>query len=214
MSQTVEAICWDISAGVVGTVFGHWILYATSRSKEMAPDAIDHVGIVVFDRLYEFGDGGVLMSENPVAANTLDIPSRYPVSSVRDRELLGVTKKTEKEFHKWLSTNDDGAFKGSRYDVVDNSCVVWGIEASRFLGVRHPENWDKILDWAKKNEPVANILGKVGVHSRAGSQLIVPANLGNAKAYKKSSFVHSTIGLFSFPVFSDKSKKEGDEIYE
>jgi hypothetical protein len=226
MSQGVEAVCWDISAGVVGTVFGQWILYATSRSKEMAPDAIDHVGIVVFDRLYEYGDGGVLMSEELVEQDTLEVPSRYPVSSVRSRDLMGITRKTEKEFHKWLSINDDGEFRGSAYDVVNKSCVVWAIAACRFLGVPHPPNWDRIIDWAKKNEKIASILGKAGVNSRAGSQLIIPENLGNAKAYKKSDFVASTMHLFTFPVFGKKppieveeeneqeQEVEPDEVYE
>lgn len=40
--------------------YGKFLSGATSSSGEMVPEAVDHVGLVVYGHLYEFGDLGIL----------------------------------------------------------------------------------------------------------------------------------------------------------
>lgn len=143
----VEALCWDITLGVAGTDIGQKILSSTSSSEEMVPDAVDHVGIVVYGHLYEFGDLGVLNTVVPLGGNP---KSKYPVFQLRSRELLGETKKTQEEFEAWVDEQNEGPFQGSNYDVVTRSCVVWAMHACNFLEVPYPPNWDKLCDWAEE----------------------------------------------------------------
>jgi len=40
-----------------------------SSSSEATPDAIDHVGVIVYNRLYEFGTAGILKSVVIILSN-------------------------------------------------------------------------------------------------------------------------------------------------
>ncbi|CAL8123019.1 unnamed protein product [Orchesella dallaii] len=169
----VEALCWDITLGAAGTGIGQKILSATSSSGEMVPEAVDHVGIVVYGHLYEYGDLGILRTIVPLES---DPKSKYPVFQLRSREALGETPKTQEEFEAWTEEQNEGPFQGSNYDVVTTSCVVWAMHACNFLEVPYPENWDKLCDWAAENKTVAGWFGASGVTSRR-VQIRVPQKI-------------------------------------
>ncbi|OXA63685.1 uncharacterized protein LOC110863020 [Folsomia candida] len=161
--QPVEALSWDITLGTAGTGLGQLILGKTSSSSEMVPEAVDHVGVIVFGFLYEYGDLGILKTAAPLQSSP---KSKYPVFYLRSREKLGDTAKSQEEFEEWVDVMNQTDFQGSGYDVVKQSCVVWGIRACEFLGVDYPENWDKVCNWAAQNSTVASLIGGSGVNSR------------------------------------------------
>ncbi|ODM97796.1 hypothetical protein Ocin01_08868 [Orchesella cincta] len=173
------------------------ILSATSSSEEMVPEAIDHVGIIVYGHLYEYGDLGVLRSVVPLES---DPKSKYPVFQLRSRETLGETTKTQEEFEAWVAEQNEGPFQGSNYDVVTTSCVVWAMHACNFLEIPYPENWDKLCDWAEENKTVAGLFGGSGVASRR-VQIRVPQKI---KTFAKKHFKRDS-------KTNDGSKEEAED---
>jgi len=161
--NVVEALSWDITLGAAGTAFGRFVLERMSSSSEMVPEAVDHVGLIVFGYLYEYGDLGILKTAAPLQSSP---ESKYPVFTLRSREKLGDTEKTQKEFEEWIEVMNQSEFQGSDYDVVTKSCVVWGMRACEYLGVEYPDNWDKVCNWAAVNSKVASLIGGSGVQSR------------------------------------------------
>ncbi|CAG7829859.1 unnamed protein product [Allacma fusca] len=167
MGTAVESVGWDISMGIANTKLGRMLLKATSSEKSLAPESMEHVAIKIFGSLYEYGDWGILKTEIPDSGK---LKSRYPVGKVRNLHKLGETTKTREEFEAWIEELNQGDFKGSKYHVVKNSCIVWATLACHFLGVPYPPNWDKIRAYAKKNNKVANALGASVMSSRKSSE--------------------------------------------
>lgn len=96
---------------------------STSSSSSTMPEAIDHVGIIVHNRLIEYGHNGVVKSPvgtylvkvvdyfilnvvfvlNPqLPRNGEDPIPQYPGCKLRKREFLGKTCKTRREFVEWM----------------------------------------------------------------------------------------------------------------
>ncbi|CAG7829863.1 unnamed protein product [Allacma fusca] len=164
LGTLVEAASWDITLGVAGTGLGRLILSATSESEEVAPDSIDHIGIKIFGNLYEYGDLGILTS--PLPEDDSELKSKYPAFSLRSLEELGYTNRTMEEFDAWVEEMNNSDFKGSNYDLVTTSCVVWGKRAAEYLGVPNPPNWDRIILWTQKHKGFTSIVGSTGLGAR------------------------------------------------
>lgn len=175
---------------------------ATSSSGEMVPEAVDHVGIVVYGHLYEFGDLGILRTvvrkkyKNVIwdllahvlvkmllnlLLGTLGWKSEIKIPRVSAPESRSHGRNNENAWRVWgmdwrtewrtISVCDLNRLildcvkkfpiflmnlwmiflhRGSNYDVVSRSCVVWAMHACDFLEVPYPENWDKLCDWAEE----------------------------------------------------------------
>ncbi|CAG7829860.1 unnamed protein product [Allacma fusca] len=163
MATVVEAVGWDITLGLADTGIGKLFLWATSACENSVPEFIDHVGIKVFGYLYEYGDCGILRTKVPNDGNPV---SKYPTFSLRAVENVGETSKTREEFESWILEQNRGEFHGSRYDIVGQSCIIWAMEATKFLGVTYPPNWDKIVKYAHSHKTIASALGGSIVTSR------------------------------------------------
>ena len=74
----------------------------------MVPEAVDHVGVIVYGQLYEYGDLGILKSPVPLKSNP---KSKYPVFYLRSRERLGETKVLHEEFESWVASQNQDAFR-------------------------------------------------------------------------------------------------------
>jgi hypothetical protein len=81
---------------------------ATSSSSAMVPEAVDHVGIIAYGQLYEFGDLGILRTPITLKSNP---KSKYPVFYLRSREKLGETKVMYEEFENWVTSLNQEEFK-------------------------------------------------------------------------------------------------------
>ncbi|OXA50688.1 hypothetical protein Fcan01_14251 [Folsomia candida] len=97
---SVESCSWDLTMNMATNVFGKLFLRSTSSSSSTMPEAIDHVGIIVYNRLLEYGHSGVLKSSIP--RNGEDPMPQYPGCKLRKREFLGKTSKKRHEFVEWL----------------------------------------------------------------------------------------------------------------
>ncbi|XP_035710390.1 uncharacterized protein LOC110853330 isoform X2 [Folsomia candida] len=153
---SVESCSWDLTMNMATNVFGKLFLRSTSSSSSTMPEAIDHVGIIVYNRLLEYGHSGVLKSSIP--RNGEDPMPQYPGCKLRKREFLGKTSKKRHEFVEWLVNMKYERFRGIHYDMINHNCLDFCQAVCRFLGVPPSPNWEKVSNWVKANQKLADVL--------------------------------------------------------
>ena len=114
MTYPVRLFVYDLSNGL-----------AAQLSQQLTGRyfrAIFHTGIVVFDREYFFGGGGVESS----------LPGRSPYGTPIERLDLGRTEVTHDLWHEFLEECGD-AYGVGKYHLLEHNCNTFSNAASNFL---------------------------------------------------------------------------------
>jgi hypothetical protein len=114
---------WDLSNGLIR----HYV------PKLTIP--FEHVGILVYNTLYEFNSGGI--RKKKIRPKEVPVPF-CRVRGLIHKEKLGQTFKCKEEFEEWLENQCE---KDLQYDVLRNNCVSFAIRACNFLGVAPSPQW-------------------------------------------------------------------------
>ncbi|ODM97222.1 hypothetical protein Ocin01_09459 [Orchesella cincta] len=171
---------------------------STSSSSTDTPEAIDHVGIIAFNRLYEYGHNGIKKSNIP--RNGEDPNPQYPGCKLRKREYIGRTNRSREEFIEWIVNVKYGEYRGSNYDMIHHNCLDFAKAVCIFLRVPPNPNWEKISNWAKNNQKIA------GLFSR-NSPGTPPATGGN----RRSSSLRQTGRSMTIPEDAVSSNDDGEQ---